>query len=211
MVKPIIYCVFDCDDINPLHKDSVGHNNIKKLKELFPEITITYYTPLAWHGHRYDINDIRIPNDVEIACHGYLHLTALNDAGECEFISSIDYISNIMNVCEKHYENKLVRPPGWLMTKNNETWLLNNDWLIAGHSEWYDNLEIININSPTYVVTKENIILHSHIEEHMGENSISNQNNFNNLVQWIYFLKENYEVKWITSYELYKRCNYKQP
>ena len=204
MNKPTIYCVFDCDDINPNLED--GRDHILKLKELFPQMTITYYTPMCWHGKGFTIAS-DYP-EAEKAMHGFLHMNQSGN-GECEYLCVLKYLKETLNFnWDAHGYVKLIRPPGWLITQENMRWLIDDGWTIAGHPTWYKDLDHISIDELPRHPKHPNVIIHSHISEQCGKNSISIVENFNKTINIIKFLEDNYDVKWVSSLELHKKLTF---
>lgn len=211
MNKPTINCVFDCDDINPALNS--GWNNILKLQKTLPHITITLYIPQCWHGRFYMHDSCGYYynsqyGNIEIGHHGFLHMNA-SGVGECEFIQHPKYIQEIM--CNalffsSYMNSKLIRPPGWLISHANKKLLEFNDWTIAGHTTEYINLDMLQINEPPRHPKTDNVIIHAHVDKRCGLNNIDDDNNLKNTINIINFLETHYNVKWITSKQLYSRC-----
>ena len=211
-----IYVCFDCDDINPALED--GRYNIKRLKKEYPEMTICYFVPQFWHACTFlnnlgvKINDVTKTSEPyyeadEIGYHGMLHMNSIGQ-GEREFLCTLDYFKEILKnkiLYTRYNDSKLIRSPGWSITRDNYNYLKDNNWIIADHSSKYTNIDIINIHEPIRKITAENIILHSHIAERCGKNNIDNPDNYNNTLKWIEYLSMNYNLKWDLCSNIYKR------
>jgi hypothetical protein len=211
-----IYVCFDCDDINPNLED--GRYNIKRLKKVYPEMTICYFVPQFWHACTFlnnlgvKINDFSKTSEPyyeadEIGYHGMLHMNQAGQ-GECEMLCTTDYLKECMKnsvLYTRYNDAKLVRPPGWLITPENIKYLKDNEWTIADHQSKYTNIDIISIDEPIRKPLAENVILHCHIAARCGKNNIDSVENYNNTVEWIEYLSKNYDLKWDMCSNIYKR------
>jgi hypothetical protein len=215
MPKSNIYCVFDCDDICP--RFIRAFNNITEFALKFPQSSITLYIPDHYHGDKHwmlneafieDLDYLKgIVKGLEIGHHGYFHDNAVLD-NCCEYYCKSSYFQNIFGYSP--FYNKIARPPGWLMTNENAAYILNSGYTIAGHPHWYENLTMWGIDEPHIKHYNDGklVLLHSHASKECGQNNIDNEDNFNNLIQYVEYLNENYTINWISSIELYKMARF---
>jgi len=212
--KSNIYCVFDCDDICPRFIRAFN-NVIKFVKEFYP--TITLYIPERYHGDEHWIKNDEFREELdylqnltkglEVGRHGYFHDNAVLD-NCCEYYCKPHYFKSVFSYSP--FYNKIVRPPGWLLTNDNAAAILNSNYVLAGHQSWYTNLTMWGIDESPILHYNDGqlVILHSHASLECGKNNIDSNDNLENLIQYARYLNENYTVNWISSIELYKMAKF---
>jgi hypothetical protein len=224
MTKPNLYCVFDCDDVCPYFDRAMPWLN--KFFNIYPKATMTLYVPQNYHGFCDVCNYWQFAEDidilmnkysgmdatrsVEIAYHGYFHDSPCHP-GCCEYLCRPEYFQHIMethNICCDIYNCRLIRPPGWQMVHENAQIIKDYGYILAGHPCWYENLHMWGVDEshrPGYN-NDDILIFHSHAAAECGKNNIDSENNFNNLINYINKLNEIYNIKWVSSTEIYSKA-----
>ena len=218
--------IISIDDLHPEQGwGCEGDQSIEYLQELNKEFgcKFTLFIPSNYHNkypiskHIDWINFWKKKDWVELAAHGHYHACKRTDIGECEFfeLDTTEQAENRIEQCMLEWQNAKHLPKGW----RNPGWLAHPEAIkvigkyfdyAALHDKHNHNIRWNckmffghdGIHETDSIKSHNNTFMfQSHIAGDWNDN-VWNAENYDNFRHIIIFLKENYDLNFLTLQEL---------